>query len=521
MKLRAPKLDPAQVSQVIAVALAMVVGVLVNAVAARRYSRWDWTSNHRYSLSAATVETLHGLSDPVQIWVLLGSQDPLEQSVKQLLVAYGAETTKLDIHYVDPDRDVVQLEDVRKRFQIDASRTDNGRVVTDAIVVVAHGDRHWYLVPADMIEATAENDRVKPREEQALTGAIRRVLAGEKTRVCFTTGHGEMSPLDASDKGAGQLESVLQKDNYQIDLVDTAAPNLTEPFKGCGVAIVAGLRGAFTPGEAEKFRAYLLGGGSMLLAASPLAGDTATGLAPTGLEKVLAPFGIALDEDLVLELDADFAMPGSDNSRFVVIPKKHDITNGLVREDTEHDVPRIVLQFVRSMRVATGGDAVTPQPLLFTSPKAVGYTTLAGSADWKGPPPKRAGDLGGPLVVGMAAERAKVSPDAPHGPRVIVVGSASPLTTAELRAELPVRGAAIFTESAISWLASKPQVLDVPERGAVSASVHLTDESRSELRRYVLLFMPGAVVLAGLGIGFARRASEGKKRKERKGRDAK
>ena len=53
--------------------------------------------------------TCTSLSDPVEVWVLLGSADPIEQSVKQLLVAYQAETTKLDIHYVDPDRDVLAL----------------------------------------------------------------------------------------------------------------------------------------------------------------------------------------------------------------------------------------------------------------------------------------------------------------------------------------------------------------------------------------------------------------------------
>jgi hypothetical protein len=517
LPLTLPKLDPGRASQVISVALAMIVVVLANVAAARRYTRWDWTSNHRYTLSAATVQTLHDLPETIEVWVLLGSQDPLEQSVKQLLVAYAAETTKLDVHYVDPDRDVMHLEDVRKRFKIEASRTENGRVVTDAIVVVARGDRRWYLVPSDMVEPTQGDDRVKPREEQALTGAIRRVVGGDKTRICFTGGHGEMSPLDPSDRGAGQLESVLSKDNYQIDLVDTSAPHVPDPFKGCGVAIVAGLRGAFTPDEADKLRAYVLGGGSLLLAASPVAGDTESGLKGVGLERVLAPFGIALDEDLVLELDPDFALPGSDNSRFVVIPRKHDITNGLVKEDTAKDVPRVLLQFVRSMHAVTGADAVTPAPLLVTTPKAVGYTSLTGSAGWKEPPPKRAGDLGGPLVVAMAAERAKAEPGAEHGPRVVVVGSASPLTTADLRAALPVRGAAIFAESAISWLASKPQVLDIPDRGAVTASVHLTDESRAELRRYVLVFMPGAFVLAGIAVGLARRAGEGKPRRKNEG----
>ena len=38
--------------------LTSIVVVLVNVVSVRRYTRWDWTSNQRYSLSPATVDTL-------------------------------------------------------------------------------------------------------------------------------------------------------------------------------------------------------------------------------------------------------------------------------------------------------------------------------------------------------------------------------------------------------------------------------------------------------------------------------
>src|SRR5262249_22812138 len=161
-------------SQLAAIVVAMVVVVLANVIVARHYTRWDFTTSKRYTLSSATIQTLHDLPETVQVWVLLGSSDPLEQSVKQLLVAYQAETTKLDVHYVDPDRDVVALEDLHKRFKIEA-RNEGGRIVTDAIVIVVRGDRHWFLVPSDMVSSSPSDGRVRPREEQAFTGAIRNV----------------------------------------------------------------------------------------------------------------------------------------------------------------------------------------------------------------------------------------------------------------------------------------------------------------------------------------------------------
>lgn len=510
-----PAIDPAQASQLVGIVAAMVVVVLVNVIGARRYTRWDWTSNKRYTLSPATVQTLHDLPDTVQVWVLLGPADPIEQSVKQLLVAYQAETTKLDVHYVDPDKDTVALEDVRKRFKIETGRTEDGHVVADAIVVVARGERRWFITSADMVEVAASDDtRVKPREERALTGAIRNVLGGEKTRICFTSGHGEMSPLDVGEQGAGMLKDVLEKDNYEVAVVDPGAPNVAEPFTRCGVVVVAGMRGAFTKDETERLRTWLLADGNLFLAASPIPGDTPTGLVPANLDRVLSPFAVALDEDLVVEQDAELAFPGAGGIRYVVQPRQHPITSALVKGDSSREVPRVVVHFARSVHRGPDAGGGVPQDLLSTSAKSFGLTSIVGAADWKDAPSKRPGDLGGPLTIAMAAERPKVSASAQHGARVVVVGTASVLTSPTFREPLPLRGGALFVESAISWLASKPQVLDVPDKASVAAGIRIDEESRSTIRRYVVVFLPATVGLLGLAIALFRRAGEGKKREK-------
>lgn len=508
---RLGRLEPGQVSQLIAIALAMVVVVLGNVIASRRFTRWDWTTNQRYSLTPATIETLRTLPEPIQVWVLLGPADPLEQSVKQLLVSYQAETTKLDIRYVDPDRDVLALEDVKKRFKIETGRTEQGHVVADAIVVVARGDRHWFLTTSDMVEISATDEtRVTPKEERALTGAIRAVLGSERAKLCFTTGHGEMSPDDPGREGAGILRDLLEKDNFEITTVDPGAPNAAEPFKGCSVAVVAGLRGGFTTEETERLRTYLLGGGNLLLAVSPITGATETGLVPANLERALAPFGIALDDDLVIEEDPQVSFPGTGGLRFVAEPRPHALTAALVRGDDKRDTPRIVMHFARSLRRVTEAGAASASDLLLTSNDAFGLRSIAGASEWTDAPQKKAGDLDGPLSVAMAAERPKTSPSAAHGPRVVVIGSASPLTSPTFQEPLPLRGAALFVESAISWLASKPQVLDVPDRTSVPAGIRITDDDRAAVRRYVLLLMPGTLAALGIAIALWRRRTEGK-----------
>lgn len=504
-------LDRTQLSALTGIVLAVVLAFLLNVVAGRRFTRWDWTSNQRYTLTPATRETLHALTEPVQIWVLLGSADPIEQSVKQLLVAYQAETTKLDVHFVDPDRDAVALEDVKKRFKIETGRTEQGHVVADAIVVVARGERHWFLATSDMVEIAAGDDtRVKPKEERALTGAIRNVLGSSKTRLCFTSGHGEMSPEDPGRDGAGLLRDVLVKDNYEVAVVDPGTLG-GDPFTSCAVVVIAGLRGAFTKEETERLRTWLLGGGNLLFAAGPLTGaQSETGIVPANLDRALAPFGIALEDVLVVEEDPEVVFPDSSGVRFVAQPRAHPVTAALVKGDDKRDVPRVVLSFARSLRHAAEPGSATSSDLLTTSAKAFGIVNVSGAAEWKGAPPKKPGDAAGPLVLAMAAERPKTSPAAAHGPRVVVIGAASPLASPSFQDPMPVRGGALLAESAISWLASQPQVLDVPDRAAVPAGIRITDDDRSAVRRYVLLLMPGTVALLGIAIALWRRRTEGK-----------
>jgi hypothetical protein len=510
LKRRLPKIDAAQASVLVGVALAMLVAVLANVAVARHYTRADWTRNKRYTLTPATLDTLHALPGPVQIWVMLGSADPLEQSVKQLLVAYQAETTKLEIRYIDPDRDVVALEDVKKRFNIETGRTEQGHVVSDAVVVVAYGERRWFVTTSEMVEISAGDDtRVKPKEERALTGAIRNVLAAEKAKLCFTSGHGEMSPEDTGREGAGGLREVLVKDNYDVALVDPGSLGTPEPFTSCAVVVIAGMRGAFTEQETERLRAYLLSGGNMLLAVSPITGSSETGLLPAGLDRALSPFGIGLDNDLVIEQESERVFPGTGGIRFVADPRPHAITQALVRSEERRDAPRAVVAFSRSLRRVVEPGSATPTDLLLSSASSFGLTNVSGASEWKDAPQKKAGDLGGPLPLAMASERAKVSPSAVHGPRVVVLGSASVLTSATFREPMPLRGGALLVEGAISWLASKPQVLDVPDRAAVAAGIRITEDDRAAVRRYVMFMMPGTAAVLGLVVAWWRRRGEG------------
>jgi ABC-type uncharacterized transport system len=508
---RVRRLAAGQLSALVGLMAAVFIAVVCNVLGARHYRRWDWTRGGLYSLSPATLTTLHDLPDKIEIWVLFGSQDPLLTSVKQLLVTYSGETTKLDVHYVDPDKDAIAFLDVRRRFKIEATRAEDGRVVTDASIVVARADKHWFLAPADLVEVSeADGNRAKPKEEQALTGAIRNVLSGEKARLCFTQQNDEMALGDPGPQGVGVLKDLLEKDNYAIVGVDPNDGTVLEPFKDCAVVVIAGPRTPFSKDAAERIKAYAVSGGNLLAGISPMGAPTDTGLEKPGLDAPLAMFGIVLDEDVVIEHEATKMLP-EQLGGFIATPKSHPLTQGLVKVgEGTHEPPRVLIMRPRSMHHS--GSGAPASDLLTTSPTGFGVTNVTGAAKWpfEGPEMTHT-DLPGPLTLAMASEGPKEK-GAAHGPRLVIFGSASMLQAVNWQEGVQNRGAAFLVENAISWLASKPVVLDVPDKPQVVAAIHLTDDARSELWRYVLLYMPLTAACAGILIGILRWASEGKKR---------
>jgi hypothetical protein len=390
------------------------------------------------------------------------------------------------------------------------------------VVIAASGDRHWFLTHDDLFEAS-DDVHVKPREERALTQAIREVLGATKTRLCFTAGHGELS-LDAQKDerdSLGGVRDLLEKDNYELASVDTTLPGAHDPFDDCSVVVLAGPREPFSGDEANRLRSWLLRGGSVLAAIGPSDADGASPASPrpgrnsgddasraaTGLDGVLAPFGIALDDDVVHEADPNLTIPDTHGEGFFVAAAPHAVTASLVAGGGDPHPPRVATFFSRSLRHTSPAGAASAVDLLATTGDAFAKTSLAGAARWTGTPPRDPGDRGGPFVVAMAGERPPIGAAA-HGPRVVVVGSRFALAEDNWRQPRTLHGAAFFIDSALSWLAARPALVDVPDRPAVAVAMRISEEGRAEVRRYVLLLMPLAALLLAVAVWTWRRSSE-------------
>ena len=414
------------------------------------------------------------------------------------------------VHWIDPDRDVAQLVDLQQRFGLEAGRTEDGRVATDAVVIVASGDKHWFLTHDDLFEPS-DDVHVKPREERALTQAIRSVLGADEGEALLH--RGPRRALARRAEGRARLAGGRPRPPREGQL----RARERRHDRARRARALRGLRGR-RPRRSAPASLERRGESPPELAPAgrraprcdrPLRRRRrAAARAPTGLDEVLAPFGIALDDDVVHEADPTVAIPDTHGEGFFVAAEPHPVTASLVAGGGDAHPPRVATFFARSLRHVSPAGAASASDLLVTTGEAFAKTSLAGAAAWTGAPPRDPGDRGGPFVVAMAAERLPVGAGAPHGPRVVVVGSRFALAEDNWRQPRALHGAAFFVDSALSWLAARPALVDVPDRPTVAVAMRLSEEGRAEVRRYVLFLMPLAALLLAIAVWAWRRSSE-------------
>jgi hypothetical protein len=487
---------------------AAVIAVCANVLVFRFYKRWDWTTGSLYTLSEPTLETLHSLPDPVEAVVFLSASDPMQLSVEHMLAAYGSETKLLKPRFVDPDRSPALFLALQKQYGITAGKTEDGRVVTDAAIVLSHGSQRWFITTEDMVVYDEKDNRSRPALEQALTAGIRNVLSKEKTLICFTTGHQEISADDGGPRGLAELKYRIQKDNYTTKSVDLVSPDKNETLDGCRVVVVPGPDVAFTLPAAKRLETYFVAGGNLFLLLNPVL-DDGNRIRETGLERLAEAGGIELGDDFVIERDPQLRLPQGLGETYFATPKPHDVTLGLFHDEEARLRPELTA--AQSLGATQGS---TAKPLVVTSKDAFSVKDIRPFVDEGHPVEKHAGDPGGPLALAMAAERPlPAGSKEKHGPRMVVIGTANVAFSQSWR-DATLLGNRVLVESALSWLAAKPSIVSVPEKPSHPAGLSLTEDSLGEVLRYVLLYMPGSALLLGALILVRRRHTERRSRAE-------
>jgi len=486
---------------------AALLAVNLNVLVARWYKRWDLTADRLYTLSAPTMKTLHALDQPVAITVFLSRADPLSVSVRQMLVQYRAETNKLSSKFVDPDQNPAEFQALQKDLGLLTGHAEDGRVVTDASLVITRGERHWFITSDELVHYDDQSGKARPRLEQALTEGIANVLGDSKAKACFATGHRELSIDDVGPEGLAEVRHRLEKSNFDVIAVDLAAPSAN--LADCTVLVVPGPSVAVDDSAAQRIVAFIQGGGSAYVLSAPVLGDDKR-VQRSGLEPVAKLIGVDFGQDFILETDTALRLPRGAGEVFFATPQAHEVTRGLEREGVKID-SRVLVSGSQSLRISVNSPA---KALLTSSDKALSVRDLSAllDANHKQDPVEQA--TRSSFTLAVAAELPKpAGSSAKYGPRVVIAGAAN-LVWGRNYSDSSLYGDRLFSENALSWLSSRPTLVSVPEKTEHDVGLSLSEGTLAEVLRYVLIYMPGCSAALGTFVLLRRRSLEKKSRQE-------
>jgi len=100
------------------IVLAVALVGMLNWIGYRHYARSDWTSSKLYTLSEKSKNVLKGIATDVRVVVLMTPSTPLFSETKELLDRYKAASPKIQVEYIDPERDPLRTKTLAQEFGV-------------------------------------------------------------------------------------------------------------------------------------------------------------------------------------------------------------------------------------------------------------------------------------------------------------------------------------------------------------------------------------------------------------------
>jgi len=404
-------------NQLISFGLTLILIVVINIIGSYVFTRFDLTSEKRYTLSNTTKETLKNLDDYVYFKVYLEGDFPagfkkLRRETKEMLDEFRAYSKFIDYEFINPSAgsDRAEINDTYKQlYQAGLNPTDltiQGSDGSSKQMIIWPGALVSYRNNTEIAIDLLENQLGQSSEaalnasmqnlEFRLVDAIRKVTRLKKPTVAFIEGHGELSETEVYDI----TQSLSQ--NYSVGRVEIAGRidalmHRTEPnnkgevkaFPSFDAIVIAKPTQPFDERDKFLIDQYIMHGGKVLWLVEPVFAtmDSLTSQESTigveqdlNLDDMLFKYGVRLNRNLLLDLNCAplpirtgqvAGQPQLEFYRWFYFP--------LVQAASNHPMVRnmnaIKLDFVSSMEAVNSDGDVVKTPLLKTSD----YTKISGA----------------------------------------------------------------------------------------------------------------------------------------------
>lgn len=319
--------------------LIILVILAVNVIGNFLFTRFDLTSEKRYTLAPETKKLLQSLNDIVYFRVYLEGEFPagfkkLRRETKEMLDEFRAYSKYIDYEFIDPMSGASRQE-IDETIQL---LIDNGLRPTDLQIQTTSGREQKVIFPGAMVMYRDNefpldllDDQLNTPAEVVLNNSIqnlefkmadmiRKLSQLQKPAIAFIEGHGELTEADVHDI----TQTLLQ--NYRVDRIEiggriNALARRSEPDQEGNVRILPNYQAIIIAkptqafDEKDKFiiDQYIMHGGKVLWLIDPVLAtmdslqlnESTVGVdLDVKLDDQLFKYGVRLNKNLVLDLNA-------------------------------------------------------------------------------------------------------------------------------------------------------------------------------------------------------------------------
>lgn len=325
-------------NNILQLTLGLIIIILLNVIGSFIFTRFDLTTEKRYSLSPSTKKLLRETDDIFYFRVYLEGEFPagfrkLSRSTRELLDEFRAYNDNIQYEFINPS----EAPDAKTRNEILSRLEQQGLLPTDLNVRTKQGQQQQRIYPGAIVshkgremplnllaeQMGAPPDLIINNSIQALeyniSNTIRKLSTTSKPAIAFTEGHGELSRLETADISAA-LSDYYKVERVKLDGKVNALTERRENEDGTytivnkyKAIIVAKPDSVFS--EKDKFiiDQYIMRGGRVLWLIDPVfasmdsiqASDRTMGITrDVNLNDQLFRYGVRLNSNLILDLNS-------------------------------------------------------------------------------------------------------------------------------------------------------------------------------------------------------------------------
>lgn len=407
--------------------------------------QFDWTRNHRNTLSEASRTLLGTLDKPVQITAYARDTEGVRQNIAELVARYQKYKKDIVLEYVNPDTDPARVRAAGVRL--------------DGELVIAYSGR---------------KENLSQLTEEAFTNTLVRLGRGGERWVIFVSGHGERSPDRQANFDLSAWAAQLAKRGLKTRSLALGGQNAIP--QNTSVLVIASPRVKFLAGEIKQIEQYLARGGNLLWLVEP--GSL------QGLERVAESLGVELQQGTVVDPTSQSLTGSAANMIVVARYGTHPAVQGFELMTLFPEVAGLSVQPPKDWE---------QQVILDSAPSAWLETGAAtGNIRFD-----QGQDTRGPINLAVSLTRKQEGREQ----RVAVIGDGDFLSNTFLGNG----GNLEFGMNLVNWLGNDDAYINVPTRTAPDMNLTLSRTAQIAIVFGFIVLLPVGLLASGVTIWWRRR----------------